>query len=514
VEVSRGRNRRGESMPKKVIIIGAGIAGLSAGCYLQLNGYKTEIFELGSTPGGLCTSWKKKDYTIDGCIHWLVGSNPSNNFYHLWNELIDMKMLTFVPHEEYMRLEDRDGSSLSVFTNLDRLEKELLEKAPEDKDLIVDFVKAARKLLRFQMPIEQAPETYNFVDGLKLMFKFLPYFRTFRKWQAISLGDLAAKCKSPLLKKTFELAFLPETSAVFFLLTLAWMHLGSAGYPVGGSLNFARLMEKRYLQWGGWVHYKSRVNKIIVEGGSAKGVVLENGHVHPADIVVSAADGHSTLFEMLEGKYADQILRDFYTDNETFPSYVQVSLGVRRTFDDSPHSLCFPIDPALRIDEESQHEDIGVRIFNFDPTLAPPGKTLITALFTTRSYKYWVDLREKNRDRYRAEKDRIAREVVEALEKKFGHIKENVEVTDVSTPATVIRYTNNWKGSLEGWLLTPKLGMKLMKKTLPGLKNFYLVGQWVEPGGGLPPALLSGRNVTQLICKKDGKKFATKNLAM
>ena len=61
---------------KKIGIIGAGMAGLSAGCYLQMNGYDTEIFEASNSPGGLVTAWKRKGYAIDGCIHGLVGSSP------------------------------------------------------------------------------------------------------------------------------------------------------------------------------------------------------------------------------------------------------------------------------------------------------------------------------------------------------------------------------------------------------------------------------------------------------
>ena len=83
-------------------------------------------------------------------------------------------------------------------------------------------------------------------------------------------------------------------------------------------------------------------------------------------------------------------------------------------------------------------------------------------------------------------------------------------MTDVSTPATVIRYTNNWKGSLEGWLLDPKVGFSQMKKELKGLKNFYMAGQWVQPGGGVPGALISGRQVAQLVCLRDGLKFVNK----
>ena len=67
-------------MTKSISIIGAGIAGLAAGCYGQMNGYDTQIFEMHNQPGGVCTAWKREDYTIDACIHWLVGSNPKSNF--------------------------------------------------------------------------------------------------------------------------------------------------------------------------------------------------------------------------------------------------------------------------------------------------------------------------------------------------------------------------------------------------------------------------------------------------
>ncbi len=76
-------------MTRRVNIIGAGITGLCAGCYLQMNGYDTQIFELHYEPGGLCTSWERSGYTFDGCIHWLVGSSPADDFHRLWGELID-----------------------------------------------------------------------------------------------------------------------------------------------------------------------------------------------------------------------------------------------------------------------------------------------------------------------------------------------------------------------------------------------------------------------------------------
>jgi len=84
-----------------------------------------------------------------------------------------------------------------------------------------------------------------------------------------------------------------------------------------------------------------------------------------------------------------------------------------------------------------------------------------------------------------------------------------VEICDVSTPITFERYTGNWKGSGVGWDCTTENIFMPMRKNLPGLKNFYMAGQWVEPGGSISTVAVSGRNVIQLVCKKDKKPFAT-----
>ncbi len=500
---------------KKVIIIGAGISGLCAGCYLQMNGYDTEIFELHTVPGGLCTAWNRKGYTFDLCIHWLMGSSPADNFYGLWNELIDMEKLDFVDHDIYFQIEDKEGRSLRIFTDVDRLEEEMKRVAPEDKDVIDEFIGGIRKFLSFNFPLDKAPEVMNVFDGLKMMFKMFPYLRAFRKWEKMSAREFASRCKNPLLRSAILNMFLPDSSMFFILYTLVSMHKKAAGYPIGGSLNFAELIETKYISLGGRIHYNSRVEKIIQENDCARGIRLKNGDTHRADIIISAADGYSTIYKMLEGKYVDEKLREYYSGEseklKVFPSLVFVSLGVNRTFDDEPHSLTFPLKKPISVDESKKCEDLHVRIFNFDPTLAPEGKTVLTVGFSTYNYEHWVDLRKNDKEKYKREKERIANAVIEALEERLGNIKSAVEVTDVSTPASLIRYTNNWRGSFEGWHPGAGTTMIRINKTLPGLKDFYMIGQWVEPGGGLPPAIMSGRSVTQMICKKDKRKFTTSN---
>jgi phytoene dehydrogenase-like protein len=109
---------------------------------------------------------------------------------------------------------------------------------------------------------------------------------------------------------------------------------------------------------------------------------------------------------------------------------------------------------------------------------------------------------------YRKEKERIADEVIATLEKRFPGLTNQVEMRDVATPITYSRYTGNWQGTYQGWLATPKTPLTfLIKKTLPGLDNFYIAGHWTNAGGGLPTAVITGRGAVQMMCKKDRKKF-------
>ena len=93
------------------------------------------------------------------------------------------------------------------------------------------------------------------------------------------------------------------------------------------------------------------------------------------------------------------------------------------------------------------------------------------------------------------------------LDKRIHNLAEQVEMTDVATPGTYERYRGVWQGSFEGWNMNTKTFGMRMKKTLPKLKSFYMAGQWVEPGGSILACAVSGRNVIQILCKKEKKPF-------
>lgn len=495
---------------KSIIIIGAGIAGLSAGCYGQMNGYRTQIFEMHSKPGGVCTSWKRNGYTIDGCIHWLVGCNQDSGYHHIWEELGAVQGRQFINFEEFRRIEDEDGKAWIIYSNLDRLEKHMIELAPEDTKVIRKFINGARGFTRINWKTDKAPELYTPFDNLKMMLSMLPFMTTFMKWRKISTAQYAQRFKNPFLNRAFKASFAGEMGefSVFARQgSLAWQHMKQAGYPIGGSLEFSRAIEKRYLELGGQVHYRSPVAKILVENSRAIGVRLLDGTEHRGDIVISAADGHSTIFNMLDGKFINDKLKGYYEKLPLFPPLVYIGLGVSRSFAGQPHHITYMLDKPISIGNKT-YDRIIVTIYSYDPTLAPPGKTAL-AVWLYADYDYWQKLRLENREQYKQEKEKAADQIIAFLDKRFPGLAKQVEMRDVATPVTWERYTGNWRGAWEGWLLTGKTFMMRMSKELPGLKNFYMVGQWVEPGGGLPAVAGCGRNAIQIICKRDGKKFTT-----
>jgi phytoene dehydrogenase-like protein len=291
------------------------------------------------------------------------------------------------------------------------------------------------------------------------------------------------------------------------MMTIDWQHTKEAGYPIGGSLPFAQAIEKRYLQLGGRINYKKPVSKILVENGKATGIKLADGTEYHTDIVISAADGHATIFNMLESKFINDKIKGYYDKQPLFPPLVHVALGIKGDFPNVPHEISYILDKPLSIDNHL-HKSIGFNFYNYDPTLAKPGKTVVVAMLNS-DYNYWKTLKQDDPKQYDAEKEQIADQLVAVLDAKFPGIAKLVEMRDIATPLTWERYSGNWQGSYEGWLITSKNFLMRMSKELPGLNNFYMSGQWVEPGGGVPAVAMSARNVIQIICKRDKKKFST-----
>jgi phytoene dehydrogenase-like protein len=495
---------------RSIIIIGAGFAGLSAGIYAQMNGYKSQIFELHNKPGGLCTSWQKKGYTIDGCIHWLVGSDPSSRMHDYWEEVGVTQGRNFIYMDEYFHFEGADGRTLVLDSDVDRLEKHLLSFSPPDKEVIADFIDGIRMCLAFDQPSATTPFLSRIGKQVKLAAGFAINGSRMKRWMNTTCGDFASRFKDPLLNKVFREIWGEKFSMLFMLFTFAYLHNRNAGYPLGGSMPMSKALEDRYKALAGTIHYNKPVKTIITENGRAKGIILEDGTEYHSSRVISAADGYTTIFKMLDGKFTDDKIRKMYDTWPIFPSLIFAGFGVNRRFDDIPKSvsgfgyaLKEPVEIAdLTIDQLSVH------LYHHDDSMAPEGKSALTVMLNS-GYDYWKNL-AADRKAYLAKKEEVGKILTALLEQRFPGISAQVEMIDIATPTTFERYTGNWKGTFEGWQITPEnagVVMKPLSQTLPGLNGFYMCGQWVEPGGGLPTGVMSARRLFKRICREDGKKF-------
>jgi phytoene dehydrogenase-like protein len=222
--------------------------------------------------------------------------------------------------------------------------------------------------------------------------------------------------------------------------------------------------------------------------------------MHSADFVVSCADGYDTIYRMLGGQYLTPQVENAYQNWKLFPSTCQISLGVKDTYANLSPMMQYMFPQSIQIDPETSTNIITVRVFNFDPSMAPAGCVAMT-IMVPADYEYWSDLRKTNKDDYDWQKARVAHDVIDALNSKLEGIKGKVEVFDVATPVTYERYNNIWKGSWEGFWPNAKQMNHLLPSTLPGLENFWMAGQWLVPGGGLPTALNEGIRVCKEISK-------------
>jgi phytoene dehydrogenase-like protein len=139
-----------------------------------------------------------------------------------------------------------------------------------------------------------------------------------------------------------------------------------------------------------------------------------------------------------------------------------------------------------------------------DPTLAPEGKTSILVRFDS-AWENWENLPEEECNKLTV---LIREKALEILESHYPGVRDKIEVIDVSTPKTLVKYTGVWKGAYEGFLPTGNMIKKTLPNSIPGLKGFYMIGQWMFPGGGIPPAVQSGKWVIQSITGKRKIKVA------
>ena len=488
---------------KKIVVVGAGIAGLSAAIYLQRSGFEVTICEQGSNAGGSFSSWERGGYTFEGALEWLGGSNPSTELYQLWKETGAFDDSTAIDFLDPYHCVLYEGQIVSLYRDIDTTARHLLAISPEDSQHIRLMAKDVKKLSKIKMP------PFN-IRGVKIhnprricpakYIPMLPGLIRLLFLNKISCRDYVEKFKHPALQKSFDIirSYFRATNLIF---TMGTMHAGDGGYPEGGSRGIIQRMIAAFEGLGGKLLFHTPVHKVNITYGSKKpalghvtGVTLGDKTL-AADAVIVTQETLAALEHLFERPLEDAWLQKLQKSAKSSVCTF-IGVGIRAEIPDAPVPEWQLTEPITYVGETIT--EIG--FFNHNRHgYAPKGCTVLTSRLRRDTYDNWKKAREEGR--YEEEKRALADAVSREICLRYPQARGNIEVIDIATPLTYERYTGAYRGS---WMSITSAGdpIKIYPGLVKNVKGLYFAGFRLIPPGGVPAALLSGRRAAQMVCRQ------------
>ena len=480
----------------KILIIGGGVAGLSAGIYAQMAGHSATVCERNLVVGGNLTGWTRKGYTIDNCIHWLTGTNPSSSLYKTWCDLGALGNVN-VYNAKSLYTYEYNGKKLSLYADVERIKNDMLSASKKDEKEILHFIKAVKTVM-YLMGV--GGKNKNAKYGVLQKIKALPELI---KYNNISTGQLAERFYHPLIRG-FLLSLLGEDfSASALICVFATICGENGGVPEGGSMAMAQRMANKFTSLGGEILTDKRAVNINVKKGVAQSVDFADNTQLGADYVVITADPQIAFNQLLHTKMPTSFAK-LYKNMQRFSSY-HCAFACDTKNVPFKGDFIFNISAFYRTRLHTNH--LILREFSHEKGFAPQNKTVIQSLtFCNESdAKRFIELKKDQLSYYNV-KRKIAAEVQYLIGEKFPQLKGNLEFLDVWTPATYNRYTGAEVGSFMSFLLPPKTILKTLSNKVPNASNVFLATQWQQSPGGLPIAAKVGQLAVQSILKCEAQK--------
>jgi phytoene dehydrogenase-like protein len=398
-----------------------------------------------------------------------------------------------------------DGRKVFLYADPDKLEAHFNAISPTDRPLTRRLCHLVRLMRKARFRVDRATELLSFSERVRATLNVLPTLPLWRDGFAASIRAFAARFSSPELRAALTHAIPADLPLLYLIQILGDLANGAAGSPIGGSLQIGLSMARRCAELGVRVHTGVEIEQICVSGQAVRAVRTRAGQELATDIVVAAADLRHTLDHLLAGQFPSPEHEALFK-RHCVPSVCLVSCGLRERLgtgvDAVIHRYVFD---APRVVAGHTIEALSWKSFLHDPSLAPAGKSIVTVTVES-PWQRWSALAGLRED-YDAARAALGQGVVALMDEVMPGFRAAVQTVDVATPVTVERYTGNHHGHYMTFM--PSLGKPpgRVPRTLPGLRGLYLAGMWVEPPGGLPNALRSGRDVAQVICRDQGLPF-------
>ncbi|MCM1513655.1 MAG: FAD-dependent oxidoreductase [Anaeroplasma bactoclasticum] len=468
---------------KKIIIIGAGITGLSAGIGALEAGYDVTIYEKNQNAGGCCNGWYRDGYYIDNCMHWLTGTNQTTKMFKLWKKIGAINETSNLYQGKYFYKSHAGNASIALYTNLEQTKREMLDLSPVDSPEIERFISTIKHLIIANQQASFLKHTYHITAG---------YSKAYWHYRHLSLADLAKRFQHPLLQKLFT-DYLPSYySSIALLLAYAAFASGNGKVYQEGSLAFTQNILRHYLQLGGKINYNSEVTKVNHSQKAIESIELASGEIIQSDYFFFACDAIYVYQQLLPDIEMPNRLVKKLSEKEKYPipSTFQAAYVVDKKESPIQDTEIIEINPK-KIGEIITHR-LCLKAYHYLPSTEDTVVYQLMIPQNEASYLYWKTLQEKNPKAYQQEKEKLATELLKEIVQYFPQLKGHIKLLDSWTPYTYTSYFHAHYGSFMGFSFTQHSSLQGIHSKIKQIQNGYILSIWNNITGGLPIACRMG----------------------
>jgi phytoene dehydrogenase-like protein len=503
----RGHGRRHTANDYDAIVIGSGLGGLSCAAALARQGFAPLVIEQHDKPGGYATTFARPGgFVFDVSLHSTTAEERDGvlNLIPGFPEITDVEFLlhptlfrTIYPEHD-IRAPQRDPRAYIT---------QLSELFPEERDGIAGLFEDMRGLVEDVGRLSSARAQVD-------MSRFAIDFPNLARFHDKTWGEMMdTRLRNPRLKAIVSGQWgyygLPPSRLSCFYYALPFLGYLSAGgcYPRGRSQAISNALARYITAHGGTILLNTRVDRILVTNQTATGVTTADGKAFTGRAVVSNADPFTTFRQMIADQTTLAEYEAMWQRYSVSLSSFQVFLGLKSdlvrelSLADSEIFVEPSYDPeasyAHALAADVEHGAFGVTLYDaIDRGYSPAGKNTIN-LMTLQGYGPWeqyeADYVAGRKAAYTREKNRMADVLIQRAESTLlPGLARAIEVKEIGTPLTNVRYTGHHRGAIYGWDQTVNNSGGTRVGHATPIQNLYLAGAWSRPGHGYAAVIPSG----------------------
>jgi all-trans-retinol 13,14-reductase len=489
------------------VIIGSGLGGLSCAASFARQGFRPLVLEQHYQPGGYATTFKRPGgFEFDVSLHSTT-VDERNGVHNLIPGFPEITDVDFLPHTSLYRVIYPDYDITVPQRNLEGYIQILHGYFPEEREGIDGIFEDMQGLTRDIAKLVNAGEN---VDMSQFPIDFPYLFKCYSKtWgQCLDARITNPKLKAIISAQWSYYGLPPSLLSSFYYAIPAIGYINSGGYyPRGKSQKLSNAFVQFIEENGGKVLLNTRVDQILTKNQTAYGVKTDKGQEFTGKVIVSNANAYDTFHKMLSG---EEDLTDYLSQFNQYSvslSSFQIFLGLREdlirklgiTDSEIFWENGYDMDAGYQAYKNADIENCGLGVSLYDNIYkgySPEGKNTLN-IIALQGYNHWEkyeqDYFSGNKTAYRKEKEAMADLLIDRLEQTLmPGLSDAIEVREIGTPLTNVRYTSNYRGAIYGWDQTlNNSGQNRIGHNTP-VKNLYLSGAWSRPGHGYSAVISSG----------------------